>query len=609
MWDCEAIIARRKQLWRGSKDIEQDQKFVRATANALVAQDMRGQILRHDILQDHTLLIEMVFVIDDKHGRTVPFFLNEAQKEVQEKYRECRGNGEPFRAIILKGRQQGLSSFITCLQLAIGITQRNFQGYTVADEDKSTQNLFEKAKSYYRPLPNVLKPTEKYNSKKEFRWSKSDGTGMNSSWGVSTAGTTNRDGRVGNSFTLHFLHTSEVAWWTAIDKTLSGLTDACTPTADIILETTAHGYNEFQERWEKAESGRSEYQAIFIPWYIQTEYTRKFPHRQAHEDFLTDIEFSQSKIFQTFKNYKQNIPEMTDEKLWWYYRKYVDDKNEDLGEMQQEFPTFPEEAFQASGRPVFDLEKVKHKLLDCKRNVRPIRAFNAFPIVSETNLIKERVKFDYIEVKITPDDPWPVADIYVFEDYEPGQLYVLGADVAEGNEGDDYSSASIWPIDSWQQAVQINGHWEADEFGYLLYDWGEKYGWVYTGVENNNHGLTTNTTLLKELGYPENRFHFRYNENNKTDKQSRKMGWWTGNNKFLMIDEFRTAAINTDQMQVQDYKTFTECLTYVRDRKGSYNAESGNFDDRIIDKAIAWQLRKYVTNQIIVEEELDWDNW
>lgn len=607
MYSCKQLIQKRKALWQKYKDPDKDRQFVLAVADVIIDR-VKGRQLRKEIIEDPTLLIELVYVIDDKKGNTVPFFLNEAQKIVRARMLAKWKQGLPFRAIILKGRQQGISSFITCVQEAMGITRRNFKGYTVADEDKSTQNLFEKAKSYYRPLPPQLKPTEKYNSKKEFRWAKDDGTGMNSSWGIATAGV-NRDGRVGNSFTIDFLHASEVAWWKNIDKTLSGLTDACTPYANIILETTARGYNEFYERWQKAVSGKSEYEAIFIPWYIQKEYEREFPDAQTHEDFLTDIEFSNRKIFRLLKSYKQNIPEMTDEKLWWYYRKYVDDKNEDLAEMQQEYPTYPEEAFQTSGNPVFNLETVQEKLLFVKNNVRPIAAYNAIPITKNTNLISERVQFRYEEVPITDEDPWPNADIYVFEEYRPDTVYVLGADVAEGLEHGDYSSASIFPIDTWQQAVQINGHWEADEFGYLLYDWGKRYGWAYIAVENNNHGLTTNTTLLKELNYPEYRFHFRYPEGDRVDKQSRKMGWWTGDNKYLMIDELRTAAINTDQMIIRDYKTFTECLTYVRDAKGSYNAEEGSHDDRIIDKAISWQLRKYVSSQLLREEEIDWSDW
>lgn len=594
MLSCKDIIRKRKELWYESEDIDKDREFIQAVSKKVVSKTDQGEKLRKEIEEDQTLLIEMVFVIDDKEGDTVPFFPNKSQKIVAEEYLNCKKKGIPFKAIIIKGRQQGISSWVTSLQLSIGITNKNFQGYTVADEDESTSNLFKKAKSYYDPVPEPLKPTERYNNRREFHWAKDDGSGMNSSWGISTAGNTTKKGRVGNSFTIHLLHCSEVGWWPNIDTTLSGLTDACTKNADIILESTANGYNELQERWEKAEKGKSDYLAIFVPWYIQEEYSKEFRRKREKEEFINNIDKAESKIFNYLKSYRDNIDEINYKNLWWYYRKYVDDKNEDIAEMQQEYPTFPAEAFQSSGRPVFNRENVEDKLLYAKDNHRPIKAYNVIPFVKETDNIKEKVEFDYIEIPVTDQEPWPDADIYVFESYNRHKNYVCGADVAEGNEDGDYSSASIYSVQGWEQAIQINGHWEADVYGYLLYEWGKKYGWAYMMVENNNHGLTTNTTLLKNLNYPRKHFHFRIKTDEKKDKETEKMGWWTGNNKFLMIDEFRTAAINSNQMEIKDYRTLEECMTYVKDENGSYNSESGKYDDRIIDKAIAWQGRKHV---------------
>jgi hypothetical protein len=605
MYSCENVIQKRKELWNEYKSIEKDRGYTRALAKSIVALDKQGEKLREQIQHDKTLMIEMIFTIDDKEGNTVPFFPNEAQQIIKKHYKK----NNSLRALVLKARQLGVSSYVTALQLVIGITEKNFQGYTVADNGDSTANVFEKAKSYYNPLPLPIKPTEKYNNKKEFRWAKDDGTGMNSSWGVSSAGKTTKDGRVANSFTIHFLHVSELAWWKSIDKTLSGLLDACTPGACIVFESTANGFNEFQKRWDKAVKGKSEYVPIFIPWYIQTEYRKDFESEIQKEDFTKQVRTSNEEIFKNMNNYMNSVDEIGWEQLWWYYRKYVDDKNESIHEMKQEFPTEPNESFVSSGNPVFNINNVQRKLVEARNKHLPQEAFNAYPQVIKTDNIQDRVNFDYIEMPIK-DEEWPDANIFVFEKPLPDcPMYVIGADVAEGNEGADYSSASIFRADNWKQVVQIHGHWEADEFGYLLYEWGKKYDWAYMMVEHNNHGLTTNTTLLKELNYPEQRFHFRYQEDKKQDKQTRKMGWWTGNNKFLMIDELRTAAVNTNEMVIKDYKTFEECMTYVRDDKGSYNAQSGAFDDRIIDKAIAWQGRKYATAQIGQEDVLSWNDW
>ena len=607
MYSAQDIIEKRKELWDENHDIDKDKKFISAVAKKIVSEDEQGESLREQIENDLTLLVELIFTIDNKKGKTVPFFPNQAQQILKNHYQKDNS----LKALVLKARQLGISSYVTALQLAHGIVKKNFQGYTVAHEGESTSNVFEKAKSYYNPIPPILKPTEKYNNKREFRWAKDDGTGMNSSWGVSTAGKSAGAGRAGQSFTIHFLHVSELAWWKNIEKTLSGLLDACVPDSFIIFESTANGYNAFQKRWEKAETGQSDYVPIFIPWFIQTEYTKEFDNDIVKGKFKQNVNKAQEGVFKHLKSYMENIEEMNWNKLWWYYRKYVDDKNEDLYEMKQEFPTEPNEAFIASGNPVFNIQKVQNKILEIKENIKPIKALNAYPQIRDTDSIKRRVKFEYVEMPIEKNKKeWPNANIFVFE--KPSRncpIYIIGADVAEGDEGNDWSSASIFRGDNWKQVVQIHGHWEADEFGYLLYEWGEKYNWAYMMVEHNNHGLTTNTTIFKELNYPEQRFHFRYQSGKKNDKQTRKMGWWTGNNKFLMIDELRTGAINTNQMVIKDYKTFEECMTYVRDDKGSYNAESGHHDDRVMEKAIAWQGRKYATAQIGEEDILDWDSW
>ncbi len=54
---------------------------------------------------------------------------------------------------------------------------------------------------------------------------------------------------------------------------------------EIIIETTANGYNEFHTLWRKAEAGESEFIPIFLPWSIDPEYRRK-----PDPDFKMDAE-------------------------------------------------------------------------------------------------------------------------------------------------------------------------------------------------------------------------------------------------------------------------------------------------------------------------------
>jgi hypothetical protein len=54
---------------------------------------------------------------------------------------------------------------------------------------------------------------------------------------------------------------------------------------EIIIETTANGYNDFHKLWRKAESGGSEFTAVFLPWSIDPAYRAKLP-----DDFVMTAE-------------------------------------------------------------------------------------------------------------------------------------------------------------------------------------------------------------------------------------------------------------------------------------------------------------------------------
>ena len=52
---------------------------------------------------------------------------------------------------------------------------------------------------------------------------------------------------------------------------------------EIILESTACGYNQFHSLWRKAEAGESEFLPVFLPWSIDPDYRRAVP-----DDFKMD---------------------------------------------------------------------------------------------------------------------------------------------------------------------------------------------------------------------------------------------------------------------------------------------------------------------------------
>ena len=69
---------------------------------------------------------------------------------------------------------------------------------------------------------------------------------------------------------------------------------------EIILETTANGYNDLHSLWRKAEADESEFMPVFLPWFVDPEY-----RREIDVDFVMDAE--ESKLADLYKLDKEQI--------------------------------------------------------------------------------------------------------------------------------------------------------------------------------------------------------------------------------------------------------------------------------------------------------------
>lgn len=201
--------------------------------------------------------------IKDKAGKIVPFVWNLAQRHVHAQLEKQKAATGKVRALILKGRQQGVSTYIG-ERFYHQVTTHAKSAFIVAHEDKATSNLFEMVKRYQQHNP--LAPSIRASNAKELMLSAID-----AGYKLATAGTDD----VGRSNTAQLIHGSEFAFWRNPQMHLAGLgnTVADMDGTEIILESTANGMgNAFHLMWQEAEAGRGEYIAIFVPWFWQTEY-------------------------------------------------------------------------------------------------------------------------------------------------------------------------------------------------------------------------------------------------------------------------------------------------------------------------------------------------
>lgn len=207
--------------------------------------------------------------------------LNQAQVYIHARLQAQLARLGFVRAMILKGRQQGTSTYVQARFFHRITHQRGATAYILTHEDPATKNLFGMAKTYYDHLPAPVKPSVGHSNANELAFDR-----LGSGYRVGTAGSKG----TGRSSTIQFFHGSEVAYWPNAATHMAGVLQAVPREegTEVILESTSAGPEGlFHEMWGAAERGEGDYEAIFVPWYWQPEYRADVPEgfeRTAEED-------------------------------------------------------------------------------------------------------------------------------------------------------------------------------------------------------------------------------------------------------------------------------------------------------------------------------------
>lgn len=205
-------------------------------------------------------------VIHDKSGAARKFDFNRAQIYVDQRLDAQLNTTGKVRALILKGRQQGISTYVQARYFHKIITQRGKQAFILTHLSDATRAIFGMTKRY---ADNLMPPLFPRPDKKNDNTLMYDGLG--SGYRVGTAGSV----EIGRSMTNQYLHLSEYAYYKDASRITLGLlqTVAEIDGTEIIKESTANGLdNDFYVNWQEAKNGKTRYQAIFVPWYWQDEY-------------------------------------------------------------------------------------------------------------------------------------------------------------------------------------------------------------------------------------------------------------------------------------------------------------------------------------------------
>lgn len=176
-----------------------------------------------------------------------------------------------------------------------------------------------------------------------------------------------------------------------------------------------------------------------------------------------------------------------------------------------------------------------------------------------------------------------------------GRRYVIGADVAEGNDvGNgrlDYCHATVLDWETGRHVASLHGQWEPSSYALYLDQIGRSYGQALLGVERNNHGHAVLLELSRHLDYPRLYWHIDPLKSQEGDLQKADLGWPTTTVTKPVLVNLLSEAISQRQMLSPDRAFWDECLSFVNLGNGRVGGQAGTHDDRVMATAIALQMR------------------
>ena len=452
-------------------------------------------------------------------GGRQPLVLRDAQLDTVRRWLTHRN------CIALKARQIGFSTLVAafCLWVALGGADR--QIYMLSRRELDSISLLNKAKFAWKTMPEWAQRRAPSVIDK----SKLTMTFENDSFLQSSPA-------AGDPIT------GETAFMVVVDEWAKfpdqeAAWASIEPVADIggriIGLSTAKGEGSFFHRmWVGAETQSNTFHPIFHPWWA--------------------------------------VPERDDA---WYEDKR---RNLEPWQLYQEYPSNPEEAFQGSGNPFFNLETLREM-----QEKEPLKVFRLEEKPEEPG------KWDFV-----PDED---GNFLEYEKYSRGNSYVIGADIAQGLEHGDWTVAYVMDAATGNIVAVYRGKPAPDEFAGILVSMGHRYNYALLAPEVNNHGRST-VDNIRRMKY--GRIYRRRTKLKRQESATETIGWLTTHgNKFDILNEL---AVWLRTHNVPHAPTVAELKTFVKEQRGERIKLHGSpHDDCVMALAITVEARKYaVANNI-----------
>jgi hypothetical protein len=601
--------------------------------------------IRRRLREDTPYYAEHCVKIVDKRSRLVSLVANGAQLKLDAALEAQRAAGLPMRAIVLKSRKVGISTWTQAKLVQRTTLRPNRRGLVVAQDNDTAGELHDIGWTAYVNLPDEgdLKPglVSRRSSKGGDKFLHfgnraanarlTGDMGLNSSLAIDTADTVD----AGRGKTITDLHCSEVAFWKDPRKALALLNAVPDePETLIVLESTANSHNFFKARWDRAMRGEGGFAPVFIGWQEDPDCVRPFHSDEAREAFIATIGTGpwgkdEPRLVEKFG--------CTPEQLHWRRYAIVDKCEGKLELFKQEYPSSPEEAFIGSGRHVFSIEFIQRALdrTEVIDKLEPSRVALAGPqqgLLLPAGVKTRRLAYGEAEVPTgamwTPREATGFGEAHPFwtvwqhpwlgvddaqerfarglltddemrqalerREQPPGQ-YLVNVDPAGDDENTSGEGAfhAIEVIDhrTGDQVAEYAARGDSDEIAMQAMLAGLWYGEAWIAVEATGgwgHPLTK--LLWKAWGY--RRVYARPgNPDAKNEQTQDRLGWSTDRRTKPLLEETMRELLREGTHGIRSRMLALELTTYVKLSNGQHGPDGEAFSDRLMAFMIGQYLR------------------
>lgn len=535
-----------------------------------------------------------------KAGDKVPLVANNAQRILDEKVAQQKREKGYVRLIVLKARQEGISTRVGGRNFRAANLLPNRSCCVIAHKEKPASKIFKMYERFEENLDPSMHPGRVSNQRGNYIE-----FANGSSISVETAG----DPEAGRSQTIHYLHASEVAFWPRADQVWTAVAQTVPDNAgEIIIESTANGVGNFFHRlWKAAENGENDFVPVFLPWWIMDEYQAPVTDVERAIIENSDDPFERKALDEGIE-YDGAFHRLTAEQLMWRRKTIANKLAGDVRKFRQEYPATADEAFIVSGDCFFDTDKLELYDLD----TREPQLRGTF-VPSGNGFQLQTSERGYLRVWTLP---------------KSAGIYVIGADTASGERkaaehvsseadeergGRDFSCAQVVDVTTRTLVAQLHGRMLPEEFAKQLNFLGYYYGTpgpsgmrfpALLAVERNHtSGQTVIKKLQREHQYPA--MYYSRQMNHRHNKVTPVLGWFTSKvTRGPLLDELAEAIRDYDltapgphAVFIPDAATIGECRTFVRGDDGKPQAQEGTHDDRVIPLGIALQVAQGVQHR------------